>query len=125
MTLATAIQTVDFDHPFMIVDGLVADAPGNVYAPYVYHSETDDIDIEQLPGDGWQAIKGFTGQYSYHGSVMHPSEYIGDAIADHLREIADENRETVFVIVSVDVLPDDEDDDPEPAGWTVLYRTSE
>lgn len=110
--LGERINALDFDHPFTIVDGEVSDAPGDIYAPDVYHDDVDDVDIQ---GDGWSALTGMTGQYSYHGAVMHPSEFIGGGIARALVE--DFDAGTVFVVVVVGDLDDDE-----PVGWAILYR---
>jgi hypothetical protein len=118
--LGEAIDKLDFDHPFKIVDGDVVDGLSGVWAPEVYHSDTDDIEIL---GSGWaSAVVGMTGQYSYRGAVMHPSELIGAAIAERLHGIAtdaaEDGQEAVFVAVTVEVHGDED----EPAGWTVLYR---
>jgi hypothetical protein len=117
--LARRIDKLDFDHPFMIRNGTVTDAPANTYAPTVTHDADNDISIDQLPGNTWQAISGFTGQYSYNGAVMHSSEGVSDAIAEFLAEVASDAPGTVFAVVTV---ADDEDDDA--IGWTVVYRES-
>jgi len=71
----------DFDHPFIVADdGSLSDAVG-VYAPEVWNSETNDIEIM---GNGWEALTGYTGQHGYHGAVMHASEYIGGGLADDI-----------------------------------------
>lgn len=121
-SLAEQLNAQDFYHPFMIIDGRVTNAPRGVYVPSVMHDDEHDILIDGLRerDSEWSAISGFTGQWSYHGSVMHPSEYVGNRMAEHLAEIT-EDEPYVFVFVPVDVEPDDEDDAPEPAGWTVLY----
>jgi hypothetical protein len=91
-------------------------------APAVWHDDDDDIVIE---GDGWEALTGMTGQYSYNGAVMHASEYIGAGVATRLLELAqDEGSLQTFAVVAVDVLPTDEDPEPEPAGWAILRRTA-
>lgn len=68
------------------------------YAPEVYHSETNDIEIQ---GDGWQALTGYTGQYGYDGAVMHPSEYIGGTLADDILATAG-----TYVVVAVECYPE-------------------
>lgn len=114
MELAEQIQKLDFDHPFMIVDGVVKDAPKSIYAPSVYHDDADDITMD---GDStWYAISGFTGQYNYNGAVMHASEQMSGAIAEHLEEIVEGEPRSVFCLVVVE-----SDDSEEPAGWTVVY----
>lgn len=114
--LGKDIQSLDFDHPFTIdADGNVHDAPGE-FAPSVYHS--DDIEIDDAAWSG--AIRGMTGQYGYAGHVMHPSEFIGDAIARELFENNDAG--TVFAVVTVEVWPTDDDPGPDPAGWTIVRK---
>ena len=87
----------DFDHPFRVdEDGALTDARG-VYAPEVYHSETDDITID---GGEWEALTGYTGQYGYHGAVLHPSEFLGGGLADDILATPG-----VYVVVVVNVEP--------------------
>jgi len=118
--LAQTIQAMEFEHVFTIhPDGTVTE-PRDVWAPSVYHDEDTDITID---GADWHAIRGLTGQYSYHGAVMHPSEYVGAGVAGVMWEMAIDAEATVtFALVVVDVLADDEDEDPEPAGWAIVYR---
>lgn len=120
-SLAREIDLADFDHPFVIDGELINDAPEQVYAPSVYHDDHDDIMID---GSGWEAVSGgMTGQYGYRGPVLHPSEYVGQGIAQALVE--DHEPGTIFVLVVVNVLPDGEDDDPEPAGWVILKHVGQ
>ena len=103
----------EFEHPFTVhADGSVTDAPSGVYAPEVLHSEEDDIEIF---GAGWVALTGYTGQYGYHGAVMHASEQFAGGIAEDV--IAEPGT---YVLVVVEVMPEDDDPEPEPAGWAVL-----
>lgn len=118
-SLRAQIQKQDFDHPFTISQGDVYAAPVGFYAPSVWHDETNDIDIDDHRN--WTAITGFTGQYSYSGAVMHASEQVSRDIADHLAELAEDNPSTVFAIVTVEVHADEDDEDPEPAGWTIVH----
>jgi Zn finger protein HypA/HybF involved in hydrogenase expression len=116
--IGEAINAQDFDHCFTLhPDGTITDAPG-VYAPSVYHSETNDIDID---GSGWSALTGLTGQDSYSGAVMHASEYIGSGVAEVMMDMVADGP-MVFVITTVEVMPEDDDDEPEPAGWAILYK---
>jgi len=86
----------------------------NMRAPECYHDEQTDINLcgaESL----WTPLTGYTGQDRYSGAVMHTSEFMGGRLeADILAEPG------VYVMVVVEVLPDDENDEPEPAGWAVL-----
>jgi hypothetical protein len=106
-------EIAEFDHPFIVSeDGTLSDAPDTHtnWAPEVYHSDTNDVDIM---GEGWEALTGYTGQYAYNGAVMHQSEYIGGGLADDIL-----NTPGTYVVVVVNVLTLDEDE--EPAGWAVL-----
>src|SRR3954471_10532989 len=108
-------KIADFDHPFVVgVDGSLYDAT-SAFAPEVYHSETTDIEIM---ADGWEALSGFTGQYSYHGPVMHSSELLSGRIAKHILATPG-----LYVVVAVEVMPENDEDHPAPAGWAVLRRT--
>lgn len=124
-SLARRIDAVDFGHVFCIDGGEVVDHDGNEYAPSVYHDEDTDITID---GAGWSCLTGYTGQYGYHGAVMHSSEHIGACIAEDMAEQADTAAEDgiviVFAIVTVEVLPDEDDEDAETdlAGWAIAYK---
>jgi len=83
-------------------DGTLSDAHG-VYAPEVYHSETDDIEIDGVAGrrgETWEALYGYTGQYSYNGAVMHSSEFLGGGLADDIL-----STPGTYVVVVVNVEP--------------------
>jgi hypothetical protein len=120
------LNRVEFDCPFLV--GKQREAyplhtvpelarlygfPANVHAPSVWHDDTADIVIES---DQWEAFSvGYTGQWSYNGAVMHASEYLGGRLADDILETPG-----VYVVVAVEVFPEEGDEEPEPAGWTVL-----
>ena len=106
-TTHAELQTIaEFDHPFTVaIDGALLDAVG-VYAPEVYHSETDDVEVSD---PRWTALTGYTGQHAYSGAVMHASEYLGGGLA---RDIL--ATPGTYVVTSVGVH------DEEPAGWAVL-----
>lgn len=104
-----ALQRIaEFDHVFTVTPaGTVVDGPGGIYAPEYYVDTTAD----ELAPD-WEALTGYTGQHGYSGPHMHASEFIGGRLARDILETP-----------VVAVLPDDEDEDPEPAGWAVLRQT--
>lgn len=110
-----ALARAEFDCPFQVGHS------GNVYlhpdrspmAPSVYHDDDTDIEIES---DQWEAFSiGYTGQHGYNGAVMHSSEQLSGRLADDIL-----TTPGTYVIVAVNVLPDDNDTDPAPAGWAVL-----
>jgi hypothetical protein len=93
--------------------------PGTPYAPDVTMGTRHDGQIldeheadwtGQVRSEGWEPQTGWTGQYSYHGPVMHPSEFIGGPLADHIAE-------TPGLWVAVEVTCDD----GESAGWAILH----
>jgi hypothetical protein len=116
ITIGQRLQAQDFDHVFTLnPDGTVFDAPANLYAPEVYvdHSNRDR---DVATWDGWEcAVYGMSGQDSYRGGIMHPSEFIGAGIARRL--ISDEVQ--TFAVVAVEDEYDD-DDRSEAIGWTIV-----
>lgn len=130
----------EFDHVYtMTVNGLIGQGYGE-YVPRVEHDDIHDILLDGQPlGSGdWLALTGYTGQYTYTGAVMHPSEQWGEWARTALSDLADtpEPSAVLFAIVAVEApcSPDEPcfPDDPtycertgcsaEPAGWAVLYR---
>lgn len=108
---------MEIDHVITVgADGTVSDGPAGLYAPEVWHVDgarsPEDIDIM---GTGWEPLTGYTGQHAYSGAVMHASEYVGGRLE---RDIL--ATPGTYVAVVVAVLPESDDDDPEPAGWAVL-----
>lgn len=119
--VAKAIDAVDFDRVF-VMDGSTLGfrhvSPDNVLAPEVVCDDEHDILIDGVPlaRSEWSAITGMTGQHGYAGAVMHPSEYIGRAIASHMSYLSEDEPMT-FVVCEVR-----DDDGCTPVGWCVLYR---
>lgn len=97
--------------------GDVEGHPG-LYAPEVYNSDTDDVEIADMAGERWEALTGMTGQYAYNGAVMHSSEFIGDQIARKLMGLAQDETQT-FVVTTVEDIDDDEREGI--AGWCILH----
>ena len=110
------------------VQALAYDDPINISGP---ESAYEDLDSDgQSTGEpsmagyerhGWSLLTGFTGQYGYRGATMHPSEFIGGRLEDHIRENAG-----YYVAVTVDGLGATEDEDAEgPIGWAVAFKEAE
>lgn len=99
---------VEFDCAFIVTSEGIEDTH-EVYVPTVYNDDETDIYIESSE---WEALTGYTGQYSYNGAVLHSSEYLGGDLA---RDIL----EDIGGIYAVTVVEDMEDQD-NPAGWCVL-----
>lgn len=75
---------------------------------------------DPIAPDGWEYLTGFTGQYSYNGNTMHPSEFIGGRLADHIL-----SNPGYYVAVEIDALDwsieGTTDIHAEPIGWGILH----
>jgi hypothetical protein len=100
-------------------DGHITE-PSGIYAPELEMGTDGDGQIldeheaaykADAARQGWQILEGFTGQHAYRGPVMHPSEFVGGGLEDHIRETP---GSYAVVIVRCD--------DGEDAGWAVAYR---
>ena len=114
---------MDFDHPVTVgPDGTVRDADRGIYAPELIMFTDEDGQAEpgsdeelqrQARASGWELLTGWTGQHAYRGPVMHPSEFVGGRLAEHI--IATPGT---YVVTAVET----DDGDDEPAGWAIAYR---
>lgn len=104
----TLNSLVEFDSAFIVTSEGI-DSTHGVYVPTVYNDDATDIYIES---NKWEALTGYTGQYSYNGAVLHSSEYLGGGLARDI--LAD-----VGGVYAVSVV-EDMDDPENPAGWCVL-----
>ncbi len=118
---AATIQGQEFDHPFTIYpDGILTDAGPGIYAPDVTNDPAGDVEIGS---SDWQAMVGLTNQWSYHGAVMHPSEFVGEYIAAAMRDHAhDAGHPVTFAIVEVRD-EDGQHSDGDPIGWAIVYTS--
>lgn len=121
-----ALRRVEFDCPFQVGhSGNIYPSVDGVYAPEVWHDEVSDVLIGEegweVSEEGWEAFStGYTGQHGYSGPVMHASEYIGGRLADDIL-----TTPGVYVVCAVEVLPEDDDPEPFPAGWIVLRKVDQ
>jgi hypothetical protein len=110
-------NVMDFDHVIEVhEDGTVTDAASAIWAPEVSVVGGDyrNPAIDAQSGRVWSLMTGYSGQYLYHGPIMHDSEYIGGRMAD---DILSEPGVYVAVVVSDnDAATEDETPD---AGWAV------
>lgn len=109
-------DVMEFDHPVMVKDGEVLDAPNGIYAPELtwFEGDYDDSKLEaQAEKDGWELLRGYTGQQGYRGPIMHTSEFIGGGLE---KDILAEDG--VYVAVSVE----SENRDDQPVGWAVARK---
>jgi len=119
---------MEFDHViFVSGDGQIHEDFDEMYAPEVYVALDEDGQIsadaevsmiDDVIGQGWDLLSGWTGQYRYNGAIMHDSEYIGGGLAAHIRE-----NPGFYVAVVVMGMPYDEDDEYEPVGWAVAHQS--
>lgn len=117
---------MDFDHVIRVDNRGIVTEPGG-YAPELVMfvdedgqalPDSDEQLREQAKSAGWRLLEGWTGQYRYHGPVMHPSEYVGGRLAEHILETPGE-----YVVTEVTALAEDEEaDSDEPAGWAICFR---
>jgi hypothetical protein len=119
---------MQFDHVIRVnEDGTIESVP-NIWAPEIniygdidgqVDSDSEADMVADVAGQGWQLLTGFTGQYSYSGSIMHPSEFIGGGLEDFILETPG-----YYAAVVVDLQPYDHDssEESENVGWAVAYR---
>lgn len=104
---------MEIDHVIMVDPSGRVTEPRDVYAPEVYSDEgTEYVDRP------WELLTGYTSQYGYRGPVMHPSEYVGGKLADHI--LSTPGYYVALVVYALD--SDDEDTTDEPIGWAVAFR---
>ena len=140
----TRVKTLDdvmhADHVVKSEGGKITDQfAESMYAPSVYvdayWDEHGDCQImrhhelamgEQVERDGWEVITGFSGQYLSHGTgIMHDSERIGTHHSPMGKLILENPGYYVAVVVEINTRPDDEryeNENPEPAGWVLLFK---
>lgn len=126
---------MEFDHVIRVhADGSITEADG-VYAPEVnidldsdgqiVGSAEQDM-IDSVSRAGWELMTGYTGQYSYSGPIMHPSEYIGGDLAKDIMAapgfyVAVEVR-GLLGMAEEDMTDDDHATEDAPIGWVVARR---
>ena len=109
-------DVMEFDTPVRVSPDRV-ERVADLWAPEVINDPDHDMVIDGLPyreHPEWEALVGYTGQYSYNGPVMHPSEFIGGGLE---RDILDEPG--TYVVVEV---RDDDTERDDLIGWAVLRR---
>lgn len=126
---------MDFDHVIRIdVYGNVIVVAG-VHAPEVSVACADDdcgsitaeAEVEMtayVERQGWELMTGYTGQYLYHGPIMHTSEYVGGRLEEDIRETPG-----LYVVVEVTGLyateKQEEAQASQPIGWVVARKVDQ
>lgn len=128
---------MEMDTVIRVYEGGRIDWPmKNVHAPEVSvmldaDDQITDVAEEEMTmwvkAQGWDLLTGWTGQSGYSGPLMHPSEFVGGKLAEHIMETP--GYYTCVVISSDKPCPCGEDQvgcecplDVEPAGWAIAYR---
>lgn len=128
-TIDTDTFDPEFDHVYLIDGlGIVTDNAKGIHAPDVINDPEHDVLIDYLKVEDseWSVLVGHTGQYSYNGAVMHPSEQWGKWAIEDLAGRVEQDGYVAFAIVEVrpDLDEQDNDDysDESPVGWAVVYK---
>lgn len=128
-------EIMEFDHVIKVNADLTIDESTSDVNPYfelrtylenpgTWEWSSDEELTSSLP-EGWELLRGFTGQYSYNGPVMHNSEYIGGGLERHIRETP---GYYVALVVESDCgytqegCTEESGCDCEPAGWAIAYK---
>jgi hypothetical protein len=129
---------MDWDHVIRInADGEVEDVKG-VYAPDVFVQladddygsilkDAEDEMVREVERQGWELMTGYSGQYGYHGPIMHVSEYVGGGLERDIRETPG-----LYVVVAVTGMYATEEQEEQeerngghPIGWVIARKVDE
>ncbi len=105
----TLNEIMEFDHVIRVhEDGTITDED-DVYGPNLLDDELD--------GDGWELLDGYSAQDRYSGPIMHNSEFIGGYMEDDIR-----STPGVYVAIVSYYSPETPDADLDAEGWAVARR---
>jgi hypothetical protein len=117
--VADRVHSFEFEHVFTLdADGTITE-PAGVWAPECYNDPDGDIDL--AGAHEWSAMVGLTGQDSYHGAVMHPSEYVGRGVATAMLELAEGGPVTFALVIVTDLDADRDAGEDDACGWAIAY----
>lgn len=107
----TLDEKVEFNCPFRV------HANGTVTPDHTFLAPESVYD-EKVEGP-WELLTGYSGQDSYSGPIMHPSEYIGGGLE---RDIL--ATPGVYVVLAAYSSPEEGEEEEEemPDGWAVARR---
>lgn len=104
-------DVMEFDHVIESHGDGTVTWRSDLHAPEVYDENIEEDGHDRhgrrrwkfTGSDEWELLYNYTGQYSYNGPVMHPSEFIGGGIAHDIIETPG-----VYVVVVVRTLEPEE-----------------
>ena len=108
-TAETLNDVMEFDRVIEVHEDRSVSCP-DIYPPDLHDDRLDYVDTW---GD-WELLDGWSNQQGYAGPLMHQSEFIGGAMADHILS-------TPGVYVA---LVSYRDDDSEQTEWAVARLTT-
>lgn len=138
MAIHALNDLMEFDHVIRINEhGAAEEQPREAYvhAPEIYvecaeddcgsiTAEAEAEMIRRVEEQGWELMTGYTGQYSYHGPIMHASEYVGGQMEADIR-----STPGLYVVVEPTGLyateEQQERNDSEPIGWVVARKVDQ
>lgn len=136
MAVYTLNDLMHFDHVIRINENGAAEEPAEtVYAPEVnvecaeddagsITAEAEAEMIRSVEEQGWELMTGYSGQYLYHGPIMHQSEYVGGQMEADIR-----STPGLYVVVEPTGLyateEQQERNDSEPIGWVVARKVDQ
>ena len=77
-------------------------------------TEHEEAYAADARAQGWEILTGWSAQDRYRGLCMHPSEFVGGALARHITE-------TPGLWVVIDITCDDGEDTGDE-GWAIAHR---
>lgn len=111
-------DVMEMDHVIQVhEDGTVTEPDTDYFEPEVWTSDADQLNptVSNMRGARWELLNGFSGQWMYRGPIMHPSEYIGGGLADHI--LTTPGIYVAVVVTDADVDTDSGEDNA--VGWAV------
>ena len=114
-SVADHVSKLEYSSWTINVDGTVTEHEG-YDLEYLDYLDADMVDTPNALIEGWEPIRGITGQYGYNGAVMHPSEYIGAGLCKSMAEDGG-----MFYAEYVQSTNDDDN----LVGWCLLKRVAQ
>ena len=111
------VSALEYEAWSISVDGTVTEHEGH-YSEYLDYLDADMVDTPNAIIEGWEPIRGITGQHGYNGAVNHFSEHIGAGLCKSMAEDGG-----LFYAEYVTDLDSAEDDD-NIVGWCLLKRVA-